>query len=72
MARFAPSLVAAENDRMKRFFNGLRPIMHKDLSTSKFLTHAELLDTALKLEREYNKLHAYHNQGAKKRVRIEN
>ena len=72
LARFAPSLVAAEKDRMKRFLNGLRPIMQKDLSTSKFLTHVELLDTALKLERGYNQLHAYHNQGEKKRVSIEN
>ena len=71
LAHFVPSLVAAEKDKMKRFLNGLRPIMQKDLSTSKFLTHAELLDTVLKLERGYNQLHAYHNQGEKKRVRIE-
>ena len=67
LARFAPSLVAAEKDRMKRFLNGLRPIMQKDLSTSKFLTHAELLDAALKLERGYNQLHAFHNQRNQKR-----
>ena len=67
LARFAPRLVVAEEDRIKRFLNGLRPIMQKDLSTSKFLTYAELLDTALKLEQGYNQLHAYHNQGDKKR-----
>ena len=72
LVRFAPSLVAAEKDIMKMFLNGLRPIMQKDLSTSMFLTHAELLDTALKLERGYNQLHVYHNQGEKKRFRIEN
>ena len=68
LAHFAPSLVAMEKDRMKRFLNGLRPIMQKDLSTSKFATYAELLDTTLKLEKGYNQLHAYQNQGDKKRV----
>ena len=54
LARFAPGLVATEKDRIKRFYSGLRPIMQKDLSTSKFSTYAELLDTALKLEQGYN------------------
>ena len=67
LARFAPSLVAAEKDKIKRFLNGLRPIMQKDLSTSKFSTYAELLNIALKLEQGYNQLHAYHNQDGKKR-----
>ena len=53
---------------MKRFLNGLKPIMQKDLSTSDFSTHAELLDKALKLERGYNQLHAYQNQGDRKRA----
>ena len=60
LARFAPGLVATEKDRIKRFYSGLRPIMQKDLSTSKFSTYAELLDTALKLEQGYNQLHTYH------------
>ena len=51
LARFAPSLVAAEKDRVKRFLNGLRPIIQKDLATSDFSTYAELLDKALKLEK---------------------
>ena len=72
LSRFAPSLVASEQDRIKRFHEGLRPIMQKDLATSKFTTYAELLDTALKLEQRYNQLHAYHNQGEKKRARPEN
>ena len=63
LTRFAPSLVATEKDRIKRFLNGLRPIIQKDLSTSKFSTYAELLDTTLKLEQGYNQLHVYHNQG---------
>ena len=61
LTRFAPELVAAEKDRVKRFFTGLKPIMRKDLSTLDFPTHAELLDKALKLEKEYNQLQAYHN-----------
>ena len=67
MARFAPSLVATEKDRIKRFLNGLRPIMQKNLASSNFSTYAELLNTALKLEQGYNQLHTYHNQGDKKR-----
>ena len=72
LARFAPSLVAAEKDRVKRFFNGLRSIMQKDLPTSDFSTCAELLDKALKLEKLYNQLHTYHKQGEKKRPHQEN
>ena len=67
LARFAPGLVPTEKDRVKRFFAGLKPIMRKDLSTHNFSTHAELLDKALKLEKEYNQLYAYHNHGDKKR-----
>ena len=68
LAQFAPSLVVAEKDRMKRFLNGMKPIMQKDLSISDFSTHAELLNKALKLERGYNQLHAYQNQGDRKRA----
>ena len=68
LARFAPSLVTKKKDRMKRFLNGLKPIMQKDLSISNFSTNAELLNKALKLKRGYNQLHAYQNQGDKKRV----
>ena len=67
LARFAPSLVAAEKDRMKRFLNGLKPIMQKNLFTFDFLTHAELLNKALKLDRGYEQLHVCQNQGDKKR-----
>ena len=72
LTRFAPSLVAAEKDKIKRFLNGLRPIIQKDLFISKFSTYAELLDTTLKLEQGYNQLHAYHNQGEKKRPHSKN
>ena len=46
--------------------------MQKDLATSDFSTYAELLDKALKLEKGYNQLHTYHNQGERKRPHQEN
>jgi len=72
LARFAPGLVTSEKDRVRRFFTGLKPIMRKDLSTLNFSTHTELLDKALKLEKEYNQLQAYHHHGEKKRPYPEN
>ena len=50
LLRFARSLVATEKDKVKRFLNGLRMSLQKDLSLCELPTHAEALDKALKAE----------------------
>ena len=50
LSRFAKSLVATEKDKVKRFVNGLKMSLQKDLSVVELHSHAEALDKALKAE----------------------
>ena len=56
LSHLSKSLVAMEKDRMKRFVNGLKPTIQKDLSILDLAIHVEALDKALKVERAYNQL----------------
>ena len=72
LARFAPSLVATEKEKVKRFITGLRPIIQKDLSILKFTTCEKILNKVLKLEKGYTQLQAHNYQGQRKRPHPEN
>ena len=50
LSRFAKSLVTTEKDKVKRFVNGLKMSLQKDLSVVELHSHAEALDKALKAE----------------------
>ena len=67
LSRFAKSLVPTEKDRMKRFVNGLKLTLQKDLALLDLKTHAEALDKALRLERIRDQMDKERNQEQKKR-----
>ena len=67
LSRFAKTLVNIGKDRVERFLHGLRPTIQKDLAIVDFVTHAEALDKALKIEMAYEELDNYQKREEKKR-----
>ena len=67
LSRFAKSLVPTEKDRMKRFVNGLKLTLQKDLALLDLKNHAEALDKAPRLERIHDQMDKERNQEQKKR-----
>ena len=51
LMRFELDQVSTENDRMKKFLNGMKLTLQKNLSTCEVETYGDLLDKALKRER---------------------
>ena len=50
LSQFAKSLVATEKDKVKRFVNGLKMTLWKDLLVVELHRYVEALDKALKVE----------------------
>ena len=50
LSRFAKSLITTETDKVKRFVNGLRMSLHKDLSVVDLPSHVVALDKTIKAE----------------------
>ena len=50
LSRFAKSLIATETDDVKRFVDGLRMSLQKDLSVVNLPSHAVVLNKAIKAE----------------------
>ena len=67
LARFGPSLVTTEKDRAKKFINGLKLTIQKDLAICNIETYSEALDKALRIERSQNQLNQYQESERKKR-----
>ena len=67
LMRFEPGLVSTEKDRMKKFLNGMRFTLQKDLATCEFATYGDLLDKALKIERAQKQLEEYRNKETKRK-----
>ena len=67
LMRFGPGQVSTEKDRIKKFRNGMKFSLQTALSTHKFKTYNDLLDTALTLERAQKQQEEYRNRDNKKR-----
>ena len=67
LAHFGPSLVTTEKDRAKKFINGLKLTIQKDLAICNIETYYEALDKSLRIERSQNQLDQYQESERKKR-----
>ena len=67
LMRFGPGQVSTEKDQIKKFRNGMKFSLQTALSTHKFETYNDLLDTTLTLERAQKQQEEYRNRDNKKR-----
>ena len=67
LMRFGLGLVSTEKDRIKKFLNGMKLTLQKDLSPFEFETYGDLLDKAMKIERAHKQLEEYRSRDNKKR-----
>ena len=57
-----------KKDKMKRFINGLKSYIQKDLSVVELKSHANTLDKVLKAEKAQNKVDKERNLRDKKNI----
>ena len=65
-SHFAPRLIVGNRDRARRFEQGLSLEVHKQLSTSSFITYAEILNATRRHEQVSDRIRTI-QAGASKR-----
>ena len=59
LSRFAPQLIATEEEKTLKFQDGLKPYMKNKISILKLSIYLELVDRALIVKKDNEELHQY-------------
>ena len=59
LSRFAPQLIATEEEKALKFQDGLKPYLKNKISTLKLGIYLEVVDRALIAEKDNEELHQY-------------
>ncbi|RVW88173.1 Transposon Ty3-G Gag-Pol polyprotein [Vitis vinifera] len=66
LSRFFPQLIAIEEKKAVKFQDGLKPYMKNKISILKLSVYSEVVDRALIVEKDNEKLHQYREQQRKR------
>ena len=62
LSRFAPQLIATEEEKALKFQDGLKPYLKSKISILKLGVYLEVVDRALIAEKDNEELHQYREQ----------
>ena len=66
ISRFAPQLIAIEEEKALKFQDGLKPYLKNKISILKLSVYSEVIDRALITENDNEELHQYREQQKKR------
>ena len=66
LSRFAPQLIATEEEKALKFQDGLKPYLKNKISILKLGVYLEVVDRALIAEKDNEELHQYRKQQRKR------
>ncbi|XP_059595556.1 uncharacterized protein LOC132254277 [Vitis vinifera] len=66
LSRFAPQLIATEDEKTLKFQDGLKPYLKNKISILKLSVYSEVVDRALIAEKDNEELHQYKEQQRKR------
>ncbi|XP_010648083.1 uncharacterized protein LOC104878882 [Vitis vinifera] len=66
LSRFAPQLIATEEEKTLKFQDGLKPYLKNKISILKLSVYSEVVDRALIAEKDNEELHQYREQQRKR------
>ena len=66
LSRFAPQLIATEEEKALKFQDGLKPYLKNKISILKLSVYSEVVDRALIAEKDNEELHQYREQQRKR------
>ncbi|RVW81511.1 Retrovirus-related Pol polyprotein from transposon 17.6 [Vitis vinifera] len=66
LSRFAPQLIATEEEKALKFQDGLKPYLKNKISILKLSVNSEVVDRALIAEKDNEELHQYREQQRKR------
>ena len=66
LSRFAPQLIATEEEKALKFQDGLKPYLKNKISILKLGVYSEVVDKALIAEKDNEELHPYREQQRKR------
>ena len=66
LSRFAPQLIATEEEKTIKFQDGLKPYLKNKISILKLSVYSEVVDRALIAEKDNEELHQYKEQQRKR------
>ena len=66
LSRFAPQLIATEEEKALKFQDGLKPYLKNKISILKLGVYLEVVDRALIAEKDNKELHQYREQQRKR------
>ena len=66
LSRFAPQLIAIEEEKALKFQDGLKPYLKNKISILKLGVYLEVVDRALIAEKDNEELHQYREQQRKR------
>ena len=66
LSRFAPQLIATEEEKALKFKDGLKPYLKNKISTLKLGIYLEVVDRALIAKKDNEELHQYREQQRKR------
>ena len=66
LSRFAPQLIATEEEKALKFQDGLKPYLNNKISILKLGDYSEVVDRALIAEKDNEELHQYREQQRKR------
>ena len=66
LSRFAPQLIATEEEKALKFQEGLKPYLKNKISILKLGVYLEVVDRALIAEKDNEELHQYREQRRKR------
>ena len=68
LSRFAPQLIAIEEEKALKFKDGLKPYLKNKISILKLGVYLEVVDRALIAEKDNEELHQYREQQRKRKM----
>ena len=68
LSRFAPQLIATEEEKALKFQDGLKPYLKNKISILKLSVYSEVVDRALIAEKDNEELHQYREQQRKRNI----
>ena len=66
LSRFAPQLIATEEEKALKFQDGLKPYLNNKISILKLGDYSEVVDRSLIAEKDNEELHQYREQQRKR------
>ena len=66
LSRFAPQLIATEEEKALKFQDGLKPYLKNTISILKLGVYLEVVDRALIVDKDNEELHQYRKQQRKR------